>query len=105
MENARMSEDTNKKLEEVLRDLTQDSKSMRMVKFLLFSEDYPVHKVKYDITVLDCIVVCFLPAIFGTLGFLVWGSFTFLGFLLYLVAVYVLLLEVLHIIYDRQSES
>lgn len=105
MENARMRKDTNKKLEEILKDLTQDSKSMRMVKFLLLSEDYPVHKVKYDLTILDCITVCFLPAIFGTLGLLIWGSFTFLGFLVYLVAVSVLLLEVLHIIYDRQSES
>jgi hypothetical protein len=96
-----MGESETNELEDIVDRLAEDSESARTLKFLLFREDYPIHKVKVDLGVSDCIIVSFLSLLLSTLGFVVWGQFTILGFIIYYVAVCAIMLETLHIIYDR----
>jgi len=88
-------------MEDIIREVTQDSKNASKLKFLLFMEDYPVHKVKHDLGVSDCILTFLLSVFLGTLGFLVWCNFTIVGFLFYYAAICMTLLETLHLVFDR----
>lgn len=97
-----MSKDARQELEDIIKGITQDSKSASTMKFLLFMEDYPEHNVKHDLGVSDCILTFFLSTFLGSLGFLIWCNFTIIGFMFYYVAACAILLETLHVMFDRQ---
>lgn len=71
------------------------------LRFLLFIEKAPKHKVMQDINPLLLAflsVGCFLA---GIAGFTVFGSYGFVGFMFYYFAFIVGSLEILHCIFDR----
>ena len=71
------------------------------VKFLLFMEDNPKHKVMEDI---DPVVLAFLPVailLLGIAGQVIFSYFTIFGFLLYYVGVLIVILESLHFTFDK----
>jgi hypothetical protein len=71
------------------------------LKFLLFLEKAPKHKVMQDINLLllsFLSVGCFLA---GIAGFTVLGNYGFVGFMFYYLAFIVGSLELLHCIFDR----
>lgn len=71
------------------------------LRFLLFMEEVPKHKVMQNINPLLLAflgVGCFLA---GITGFTVLGNYGFVGFIFYYFAFIVGVLEVLHCVFDR----
>ena len=71
------------------------------VKFLLFMEDNPKHKVMDNI---DPLFLAFLPIVIillGIAGQVIFSYLTVFGFLLYYVGVLTVILELLHFTFDK----
>ena len=71
------------------------------LKFLLFKEDKPKHRVMKNLNPGLIVLIPFLCLLLGFSGLVVWVKTTFLGFLAYYVIVAVTTLEILHCLYDR----
>jgi len=71
------------------------------IKFVLFREDFPKHRVIENITPLHAIGVFYICLFAGILGFMVLAYATFLGFIFYYAIVGVAMLEILHHLYDK----
>jgi hypothetical protein len=72
-----------------------------MLRFLLFIEYMPKHRVMDSISIIflsSLSVICFLA---GLVGFMVWGSYGLVGLILYEFGVLVGVLELMHCLYDR----
>jgi hypothetical protein len=72
-----------------------------MLRFLLFIECMPKHRVMDGINILflsSLSVICFLAGLFG---FMVFGSYGLVGLTLYEFVVLVGVLELLHCLFDR----
>ena len=71
------------------------------LRFLLFIEYIPKHRVMDSINILflsSLSVICFLA---GLVGFVVWGSYGFVGLTVYEFGVLIGVLELLHYLFDR----
>ncbi|MEM3458504.1 MAG: hypothetical protein QXN36_02615 [Candidatus Bathyarchaeia archaeon] len=71
------------------------------LRFMLFREDFPKHRVVERISPLHAIVVFYVCLFAGLLGLFVFAYATFLGFIAYYVTVGVAALEILHCMYDK----
>lgn len=83
------------------QNIKQKLKSNSTVRFLLFQEESPKHRVMENLNILYLAflgLACFLA---GSLGFTIWGHYTIIGFLLYYVGLLLALLETLHYMFDR----
>jgi hypothetical protein len=72
-----------------------------ILRFLLFIEKAPKHRVMENINVLFLAFLsigCFAA---GLAGFAVWEQYTFLGFVFYYIGVLFAMLELLHCLFDR----
>jgi hypothetical protein len=73
----------------------------KALRFLFFKEDVPQHRVMQDfnpVLLAFLSVGCFLA---GIAGFEMLARYGFVGFILYYVAVLMVLLESLHCVFDR----
>ena len=71
------------------------------LRFLFFVEKLPKHRVVENINVFFLpflSLACFLASL---AGFGVWESYGFFGFMLYYLSVLVIVLELLHCLFDR----
>lgn len=71
------------------------------VKFVLFREDFPKHRVIENITPLHALLIFYLCLFTGLFGLLVLAYATFIGFIVYYGTVAVATLEVLHYLCDK----
>lgn len=76
-------------------------RSSGTVRFLLFREDFPKHRVIEEITPWHAILVFYVSLFVGLLGFMVLAYATFFGFVAYYVAVAIGILEIMHWLCDR----
>ena len=76
-------------------------RSSGTVRFLLFREDFPKHRVVEEITPWHAILVFYVSLFVGLLGFMVLAYASFFGFVAYYVAVAIGVLEVMHWLCDR----
>ena len=70
------------------------------VKFLLFQEDNPKHRVIHDLSPWH-VLIAFLALPLAFWGMTIWGELGFLGFLGYYVVVALVLLEIVHVLCAR----
>jgi len=85
----------------VLRRAMRRLRSSGTVKFMLFREEFPKHRVIEKITPWHAILVFYVSLFVGLLGFMVLAYATFVGFMAYYAAVAVGALEVMHYLCDR----
>jgi len=72
------------------------------VKFLLFLEEKPKHRVKHSLGVLECVLTFYAVLFLGMIGgFLSVGAYGLVGFFVYYLLVAVGLLEICHVALDR----
>jgi len=71
------------------------------LRFLLFIEKVPKHRVMENINALFLAFLSILCFAAGLAGFVVWEYYAFVGFLFYYVGVLFVLLELLHCLFDR----
>jgi hypothetical protein len=71
------------------------------LRFLLFIEKVPKHRVMESINILLLAFLSIGSFAVGLAGFIVWENYTFFGMLFYYVVVLLVLLEVLHCLFDR----
>jgi len=84
-----------------IRHAIKRLRNSNTVKFILFREDFPKHRVIENISPLHAIVV-FYPCLFaGLLGFIVLVYATFLGFMVYYATIGIVVLEILHYLCDK----
>ena len=76
-------------------------RSSDTVKFVLFREDFPKHRVIEKITPWHAILVFYVSLFVGLLGFMVLAYASFVGFVAYYVAVAIGTLEAMHWLCDR----
>ena len=75
------------------------------VKFVLFKEDNPVHRVIKNLNAFHVVIIVFLAyCVSGTVGFVVFAAHGFFGFLCYYVFLIVAGMEVVHFICDLPSD-
>ena len=84
-----------------VRHAIEKLRNSNAVKFILFREDFPKHRVIENITPLYVIMVFYACLFAGFLGFMVLAYATFLGFIVYYATVSVAVLEILHHLYDK----
>lgn len=71
------------------------------LRFLLFIEKVPKHKVMESISILFLAFLSIGCFAVGVSGFVVWEYYSFFGLLFYYVLVLLVLLELLHCLFDR----
>jgi Ni,Fe-hydrogenase I cytochrome b subunit len=71
------------------------------VRFLLFIEKVPKHRVIENISILFLAPLGIFCFVMGLAGFTIWQSSGLFGFSLYYVGVFITLLELLHCLFDK----
>jgi len=71
------------------------------LKFVMFKEDFPRHRVIENISPLHAITIFYLCLFAGLLGFIVLAYATFLGFMVYYATIGIVVLEILHYLCDK----
>jgi len=85
----------------MLRRAIQKVRNSKTVKFILFKEAFPKHRVIENISPLHAVLVFYVCLFIALLGFMVLAYATFLGFLAYYVIVAIATIEALHCLCDR----
>jgi hypothetical protein len=71
------------------------------LRFLLFQEKEPKHRVMHSINTMLLGLLSLSAFIAAWAGFTIWGNFGFVGFMFYYFAVIVGSLELFHCLFDR----
>jgi len=71
------------------------------VKFILFKEDKPKHRVFENLSPLHALAAFYLSLFLGAFGFVVFVHTSIIGFVAYYVVVAIAVLEALHYLCDR----
>lgn len=71
------------------------------LRFLFFMEREPKHRVMQNINILLLAFLSISSFLAGWAGFVIWGHFGFVGFMLYYFAAIVGSLELFHCLFDR----
>jgi hypothetical protein len=71
------------------------------IRFLLFIEKVPKHRVIENISILFLAPLSIFCFVMGLAGFTIWQSSGLFGFSLYYVCVFIAFLELLHCLFDK----
>lgn len=85
----------------MLKRAIEKLRNSNTVKFILFKEDFPKHRIIENLSPLHAIIAFYLSLFIGSFGCIVLAHANFLGFIAYYVIVAVMMLEVLHYLCDR----
>jgi hypothetical protein len=72
----------------------------KTLRFLFFVEYMPKHRVMDGINVAMLAALSVVTFLAGIGGFMLWGSYGLVGFLFYYVGMLIVMLEVLHCLFD-----
>jgi hypothetical protein len=84
-----------------LRDIIEKLERNNAVRFILFMEDFPKHRIIEDINIGLVALLSIACLAAGIGGFTLWGYFGLIGFVLYYVVLSLTLLETAHCLFDR----
>lgn len=71
------------------------------LRFLFFVEERPRHRVIENISIFFLAFLSLGCFLLGLFGFMIWLNYTLLGLLLYYAGILIVLLEIMHFLYDR----
>jgi hypothetical protein len=83
------------------KDVKEHLLENEALRFLLFIEKVPKHRVMESISILFLAFLSIGSFAVGLAGFVVWEYYAFFGILFYYVGVLLILLELLHCLFDR----
>ena len=83
------------------KDVKEHLLENEALRFLLFIEKVPKHRVMESISILFLAFLSIGCFAVGLAGFVVWEYYSFFGILFYYVVVLLVLLELLHCLFDR----